>query len=1044
LSVISICFVFAAHSTTLDSPAIAEYTNDDTPDFKFTVIGTNDTYDAELVVDGVRHGTLNVANNSLSTITANKSLSEGLRHWYINATNGSSINQSQTWNITVDTTNPLVIFGVGTDANGTYANKDAVYVNVSVTETNPSNITFTLHNSTELVNTTFYSMNDQNSNITINWTSLPDSTYYYNVTVVDLATNKNITKTRVLTLDSTYPLIDFETPSTATGNYSQNWIFANISASDNNLGTITINLYNTSGLVNSSIRTTSPFFLNFTGLSDGLYFINASVNDSVGFENFTATRNITLDTTFPDVDIIAPANTTYNNATQMVNISSDGYAIWFYNTTNNETYSSEVDRTFSEGTNTITAWANDTVGNTNSTSVTFTIDTTYPLIDYGTGTLADRVNVSQSNVYVNVSVTETNPVNITFVLHNSSAEVNRTTYSMVDANSNVTINWTALPDDTYTYNVTTTDVVNNVNNTATRTLTLDTTYPLIDFGVGTDANGTYANKDAIYVNVSVTETNEANITFKLYNSSALVNSSTFTDGTRNINWTSLPDDTYYYNITSTDSANNINNTATRILILDNTYPLIDIGVGTLADNAFSQADSVYMNVSVTEANEANITFKLYNSTSLENSSTFTDGTRNINWTSLSDGTYYYNATITDSANQINNTATRTVTLDTTNPLMSFAATTPADNSNLSQSNIAVEVSVTEGNPVNITYVLHNDSAELNVTTYSMASQTSNTSINWQSLPDGTYTYNVTITDQANRQNISTTRTVNLETVAPNVTLLSPADSATDTDGNVTFTYNVTDTNIVSNCSLFLAGSLNQTNTSIDKTSNTINFTVTNIAQSDTLSWYVSCRDNYNNNGNSSTYTLDTYDNPATTNATSSSSSSSGGGSPASTYDAGELDTSGYTKTIDKSDRIEFTIDDETYKLKLSFVNDGAETVTIYLYETAENIELNESEKTPIDLDGDGEYDIYLTCDEVVDHNSAKLSVDLYGIVEETVEEPEEEEEEVVEEVVEEEPVVEQVIEEEPGYKTWWILTIIGVGAAIIIGTGLFLLLRKKQ
>ena len=125
-----------------------------------------------------------------------------------------------------------------------------------------------------------------------------------------------------------------------------------------------------------------------------------------------------------------------------------------------------TDVVWSDGQHNVTVWVNDSAGNENSSSVTFLVDTTYPLIDYGTGTAVDYANLSQSNVYVNVTVTELNEANITFRLYNSTAEVNTTVFT----DSTRTINWTSLPDEVYTYNVTVTDYSNSQNTTATRTI----------------------------------------------------------------------------------------------------------------------------------------------------------------------------------------------------------------------------------------------------------------------------------------------------------------------------------------------------------------------------------------------------------------------------------------------------------------------------------------------------------------------------------------------------------------------------------------------
>ena len=100
----------------------------------------------------------------------------------------------------------------------------------------------------------------------------------------------------------------------------------------------------------------------------------------------------------------------------------------------------------------------------------------------------------------------------------------------------------------------------------------------------------------------------ANVTFDLYDSDSHVFSHSFTDGTRQINWDLLPDGVYEYNVTAYDLAGNYNFTETRNITLDNLNPSIDFGEGTLDNGVFDSGDTIYVNVSVTEANEKNITF----------------------------------------------------------------------------------------------------------------------------------------------------------------------------------------------------------------------------------------------------------------------------------------------------------------------------------------------------------------------------------------------------------------------------------------------------
>ncbi|MBU3957973.1 MAG: hypothetical protein KKB25_02775, partial [Nanoarchaeota archaeon] len=79
----------------------------------------------------------------------------------------------------------------------------------------------------------------------------------------------------------------------------------------------------------------------------------------------------------------------------------------------------------------------------------------------------------------------------------------------------------------------------------------------------------------VYANLSLIEANFRNLTFYLYNSS-LINSTTFADATRSINWTGLAEGIYYFNSTAIDPAGNINSTETRAQTLDRTVPFVRI------------------------------------------------------------------------------------------------------------------------------------------------------------------------------------------------------------------------------------------------------------------------------------------------------------------------------------------------------------------------------------------------------------------------------------------------------------------------------------
>jgi len=122
------------------------------------------------------------------------------------------------------------------------------------------------------------------------------------------------------------PTVNFVSPTPANNSVlSQTNISVNITSVDTNLDTIFIKLFNsTSDQINSTSCTTSPCSFNFTSLSDGFYYTNATANDTSGNENSTGTRNITLDTTSSTINFTNPTpgnGTSQNQSNVEINVS---------------------------------------------------------------------------------------------------------------------------------------------------------------------------------------------------------------------------------------------------------------------------------------------------------------------------------------------------------------------------------------------------------------------------------------------------------------------------------------------------------------------------------------------------------------------------------------------------------------------------------------------------------------------------------------------------------------------------------------------------
>jgi len=126
----------------------------------------------------------------------------------VQATNDTLDNaNSSKISIVVDTTSPAIEYGGGLQSNNANVSQNFTFVNVTATDTYNDTLSFSLYNTTGLVNQTNFT--DYYATLTINWTGLSDGIYYYNVTANDSATNSNSTETYKITLDTTSPTISF-------------------------------------------------------------------------------------------------------------------------------------------------------------------------------------------------------------------------------------------------------------------------------------------------------------------------------------------------------------------------------------------------------------------------------------------------------------------------------------------------------------------------------------------------------------------------------------------------------------------------------------------------------------------------------------------------------------------------------------------------------------------------------------------------------------------------------------------------------------------
>ncbi|MEI6732137.1 MAG: fibronectin type III domain-containing protein, partial [archaeon] len=219
-----------------------------------------------------------------------------------------TVNQSQNYvyNITVNNTNVCPVGGNITQLNMTLPGGF-----VFITDTNGTSTVGGFVNTSSVLswtNTTYYLINCSTNNTAFWFNATANSTAgSYNITVTSVnasaiySTNVSITVNDI-TPPSSITFIS-QTPATSS-NLSSSSIAVNLTANDDvGIGTFRIYLWNSTGVNNTNISssgTTGYAYINFTGLADGVYYLNTTVNDSSGNENRTSeTRRITLDTRAP-------------------------------------------------------------------------------------------------------------------------------------------------------------------------------------------------------------------------------------------------------------------------------------------------------------------------------------------------------------------------------------------------------------------------------------------------------------------------------------------------------------------------------------------------------------------------------------------------------------------------------------------------------------------------------------------------------------------------------------------------------------------------
>lgn len=427
-----------------------------------------------------------------------------------------------------------------------------------------------------------------------------------------------------------------------TGFYKQNITInytSSLSPTGNDIAVYNISLVNATNQTQFITTIASNNYPNLgyvwnSSAYNGQYMFRVQTCDNQSLCTFGYSQNITIDNILPAISIVTPTSVIKNNRTQLLNISSSDInpdTVWYNWNGTNYTYTTPIYITFAEGPNTLTAWANDTAGNVNTTSVTFTTDTINPTItinrpantSYNNRTQLLNMTAVDTNLdkmwynWNGTNYTYTTPINITFLEGSNTilAYVNDTAGN--SGSSNVTfftdtIAPTTTPSaGTYTFGTLT-------NGSVTVILTCND-------GTGVGCNTT------LYCN----DTSNACVPNVVYSAPFVIS----TEGTS------------YIRFFSNDSVGNIESTGNRTIMIDTTPPQIAIESPDNATLYNSYALPISFNVTTNEV-VSSCKYSL-------------DGASNTTMTN-DFGNHWYNSSVVDTGGEHNVTFYCNDTVDNKN------------------------------------------------------------------------------------------------------------------------------------------------------------------------------------------------------------------------------------------------------------------------------------------------------------------------------------------------------------------------------------------
>jgi len=297
---------------------------------------------------------------------------------------------------------------------------------------------------------------------------------------------------------------DLEIAYPLSQNYTVNVSELNYTVSDANLQSCWYSL--DGGLSNSSVACGNNVSELISNEGSNTWKVYA--NDTTGNLN-TSSVTFFKDTIKPLIEIVSPLNQNYSNSTILLDISSDGENVWYEWNGTNKTYTFPVYINFSEGLIILTAYANDSLGNFNLTSVNFSVstaDTSPPT--WVTEPNNQTINEGESFSY-SIEATDDIEIGVYFIDDTANFLINQSGYI-----SNIS----SLSATDYSLNISVNDTSGNI---LSKQITISVNASSGNSAPTINSNGTFVNgipkipeiKDNFFIQANISDAENDTIVF---------------------------------------------------------------------------------------------------------------------------------------------------------------------------------------------------------------------------------------------------------------------------------------------------------------------------------------------------------------------------------------------------------------------------------------------------------------------------------------------------------------------------------------------------